>query len=397
MPRTYESTHPWINFSLDMRDFDHWLWLALGEAASKCNHIAGVPLTPEVANEMHRVYLARGALATTAIEGNTLSEDEAEKIIDGKLKLPPTQQYLADELQNIVDALHFLTNFISEKGRKAGVSVDLIKQMNKIALNGLSLEEGVVPGERRDHGVFVGKYRCAPVEDCDFLLDKLCETLNNFPSSPTRPFAFCIIKAVFAHLYLVWIHPFGDGNGRTARLLELYILLSAGLPQPTGHLLSNHYNKTRSTYYEMLNGARDKGGLVKFIKYSVDGFIEGLVEQIQTIRAQQMYVTWINYVHAVFHNKDTAADVRRRKLILALSDNLEGVGVSKLPDLTPDLVREYHGKTHRMLVRDVNELLRMSLVVKEPKGIIRARVELITAFLPWHAPDESAQELAAAA
>lgn len=245
MTRTYERTHPWINFALDMRDFDSWLWLSLGEAASKCNHIAGVPLSPNVAREMHRISLARGALATTAIEGNTLSEDEAERIIDGSLTLPPTQQYLADELKNIVDALDNLTDRIAENGKREPIDVDLINQMNKMVLRGLRLDDGVVPGKRREHRVFVGPYRCAPVEDCDYLLEKLCDVLNSFPSSEERPFAYCIIKAIFAHLYLVWIHPFGDGNGRTARLLELYILLSAGFPQPTGHLLSNHYNRTR--------------------------------------------------------------------------------------------------------------------------------------------------------
>ena len=398
MPRTYEQTHPWINFQLDMREFDSWLWMALGEAASKCNHIAGVPLSPEVALHMHTVYLARGALATTAIEGNTLSEDEAERIIEGTLKLPPTQQYLADELNNIVNALHNLTDRIANNGKLEPLSVDIIKDMNRMVLSGLQLEDGVVPGERREHRVFVGPYRCAPVEDCDFLLERMCDVLNGFPSPENRPFAYCILKAVFAHLYLVWIHPFGDGNGRTARLLELYILLSAGFPQPTGHLLSNHYNRTRSTYYQKLNGAiNGNAGVIEFIRYSVDGFIEGLVEQIETIRQHQVNVAWTNFVHDEFHDRNSIADVRRRKLILALSNHEKGVGISKLADLSSELTRDYHGKTSKTLLRDVNELLSMDLIYREPRGVVRARKERILAFLPWHAPDEPNDELRKAA
>lgn len=56
---------------------------------------------------------------------------------------------------------------------------------------------------------------------------------------------YAIFKAVVAHLYLAWIHPVGDGNGRTARLVEFQILLSSGVPSPAAHLLSNHYNQTR--------------------------------------------------------------------------------------------------------------------------------------------------------
>lgn len=389
MSRTYEQTHPWINFTLDMAKFDFRLWMALGEAASKCNHIAGVPLAPTLAAEMHKVYLVKGAVATTAIEGNTLSEEEAEKIIEGKLRLPPTQQYLADELNNIIEALGFLTGRLSENGRGNGVSVDLIKSMNEMVLKDLNLEEGVVPGERRNHRVSVGKYRCAPVEDCDFLLEKLCDELNRFPSAEDRPMAFCIVKAVFAHLYLVWIHPFGDGNGRTARLLELYILLSGGFPQPVGHLLSNHYNKTRSTYYEKLNGAiNGQEGVISFIKYSVEGFIEGLVEQIEYIRDQQVYVTWINYIHDRFHDKNSAADVRRRKLIITLTDKCgdDGIVISKLSDINADIAREYFQKTPKTLARDVNELIKMNLIVRE-KGKVRANMERIMAFMPWKVPD----------
>jgi Fic/DOC family len=41
-----------------------------------------------------------------------------------------------------------------------------------------------------------------------------------------------LVKAILAHLYIAWIHPFGDGNGRAARLMELRILLEAGVPMP---------------------------------------------------------------------------------------------------------------------------------------------------------------------
>lgn len=54
-----------------------------GEAVFKCDHLAGVALNPDAARELMNVYLAKGALATTAIEGNTLTEAEARKRVDG--------------------------------------------------------------------------------------------------------------------------------------------------------------------------------------------------------------------------------------------------------------------------------------------------------------------------
>lgn len=67
-----------------------------------------------------------------------------------------------------------------------------------------------------------------------------------------------ILKAIAAHLYLAWIHPF-DGNGRTARLMELRLLLAAGVTTPATHLLSNHYNLTRGEYYRQLDAASRTG------------------------------------------------------------------------------------------------------------------------------------------
>ncbi len=66
-------------------------------------------------------------------------------------------------------------------------------------------------------------------------------------------FAVTVAKAVLAHLYIAWIHPFADGNGRTARLVEFQILAQSGLiPLPAANLLRDHYNKTRDRYYAEL-------------------------------------------------------------------------------------------------------------------------------------------------
>jgi hypothetical protein len=72
--RTFERTHPWISFRIDLRQARPQLWMLLGEASSKCEHIAGVPLRPATAEQLHLLYLAKGAAATTAIEGNSLTE-----------------------------------------------------------------------------------------------------------------------------------------------------------------------------------------------------------------------------------------------------------------------------------------------------------------------------------
>jgi Fic family protein len=194
---------------------------------------------------------------------------------------------------------------------------------------------------------------------------------------------YAIIKAVTAHLYFAWIHPFGNGNGRTARLIELQILLAAGVPTPAAHLLSNHYNLTRAEYYRQLDRASKSGGdVLPFIEYATQGFVDGLREQLKAIRDQQWDVTWQNYVHDVFRTKESAADVRQRWLALDLGETSAAIPVARIPELTPRLAKAYAIRTGKTLQRDLLALETLDLIERTPEGV-RANREVILAFLPW--------------
>lgn len=71
------------------------------------------------------------------------------------------------------------------------------------------------------------------------------------PESPVRErFINAVLAAVLAHLYIAWIHPFGNGNGRLARLIEVQIFSESGVvPTVATNLLSDFYNKTRDHGY----------------------------------------------------------------------------------------------------------------------------------------------------
>ena len=74
----YQETHPWLSFRFDVEELTPKILLNLGEILSKCEHVAGAPLKPEQARELHTVFLTKGLHATTSIEGNTLNEDEVK-------------------------------------------------------------------------------------------------------------------------------------------------------------------------------------------------------------------------------------------------------------------------------------------------------------------------------
>jgi Fic family protein len=380
----YEATHPFISFRLEEKGLNYRTWMLLGEAQSKAMHLAGVPLKPSLAQELHRVYLAKGINATTAIEGNTLTENEVLLQIEGKLSVPQSKKYLVQEVENIKQAFELIGNSIKEDGTSQQLTIDQIKEFNQLILRDIPVEEHVVPGQIRNINLVVGKYRCPPHEECDYLLGRFCEWMNNFPSPPGLELVFSIIKAIYAHLYFVWIHPFGDGNGRTARLIEYKLLLFAGVPTPAAHLLSNFYNQTRNSYYQHLDIA--KHDINQFTNYALQGFVDGLKEQILLIRNQQWDVSWINYIYECFEDSGKAAK-RQRDILIALTYAPEdGVPIEVVPILTPKLAKEYKPLNPRTVDRDIRELQESDFVSvkKDSKGIkrVKAKKEKILAFLP---------------
>jgi len=385
--RRYESTHPWISFqATDVNRVPPNDWMLLGEAKSKCEHLAGAPLKPTVARDLYRVTLIKGALATTAIEGNTLTEAQANGILDGTYAAPPSRQYQEQEVRNVLEALQGLSDQIV-RGERIELTAQLIKNFNRQVLKGLPLDDHVEPGVIRNESVAVGNYRGAPAEDCGYLLDRLVEWLNSSMfenDDPELRFAVIVAKAIYAHLYLAWIHPFGDGNGRTARLVEFAILADCGMvPMPAAHLLSNHYNLTRDQYYRELARASSSGGdTLPFLVYAITGFIDGIREAIDMVRHQQVQVAWVNFVHEQFSREpSTKATDRQRSLVLAMP--MEGTILrNDLAGLTPKLAQLYASAGPRTLSRDLNHLTNMGLLRRRGSRGYEACSDVVLAFLP---------------
>jgi len=384
--RRYSESHPWITFRIDLQRAGADFWMLLGEARSKVDQLSVALLKPAVAEELHQVYLAKGAQATTAIEGNQLTEEEVVEIVAGRAAPPPpSQEYQRREVENVLAAFNRITNDLLAGG-SAVLTVEGICQFDRDVLSGLEEDDvrpGEIPGARGS--VVVGSYRGAPREDCAYLVARLCDWLNgsdfDLPGDGYRvPYA--LIKAICAHLYVAWIHPFDDGNGRTARLMELQILLAAGVPMPAAHLLSNHYNSTRAEYYRELRRASESGGdVVPFLRYAVQGFVDGIRAQVERVWAQQYADRWEQFVYETFGRVVTEAERRRLHLALELSKQAEPVLRRNIASLSTELTLAYAG-TERMLSRDLNALASLGLIESVGRGAWRARREQILAFRP---------------
>ena len=425
--RAFQTSHPWIRFEFDPDRAAPPLWSLLGQAVALCRQVAGSVMPPPAAQKMYRVNLVRGARATVAIEGNTLDEEQVSALLDGSLHLPPSQDYLGREVKNILEACDRVAARI-KSGKLGRLTPERIAGTNRQVLAGLEahLEDGVIPGEVPTHSVGVGgRYRGAPREDCHYLLARLCYWLDGaahagragdlrgsgseVPGGPhlapdlpafleesENRLARGILSAVLAHLYIAWIHPFGDGNGRTARLVEFMMLARSGVPLPSAQLMSNHYNITRDKYYRQLDRSSransGRGDTLGFVQYALRGFVDGLVEQCEYIDRVALNIAWERYVFGAFRgHRPTPASRRRRELVLALGRRPSPVPKRQVRGVTPEIAHAYGDKTSKTLSRDLNWLTKAKLVERTPEGY-RAPKELMKAFqIPAFAPGPGRQ------
>ena len=206
-----------------------------------------------------------------------------------------------------------------------------------------------------------------------------------------------VIRAVLAHLYLEWIHPFGDGNGRTGRLIEFQLLLAAGLPTPACHLLANYYMKTRSRYYQVLREtSRAEGYPVwRFASYAIRGFVEELHSTLDVIQRHQLGLAWMALVGETHLGKTDITIGRRQQLLLALPPGgpEEYTPISGLNLINPEIAVLYAGKTPKTMTRDINALEQAGLILRSAGGDgIRPHFEQLLTLLPLRKPTNSEQE-----
>jgi Fic family protein len=380
-------THPYIEFDFDVKLIDSYTWMLLGEAMSKCQHLAGSPLKPPMAKEMASVYLARGLQATTAIEGNTLSTDEVREIVEtGRADLPESRDYQQLEVRNVLDAIREIDSALQE-GSALPIDRDRLCYLNKLVLEGIPDKPEVVPGHLREHNVTAGPYRAPDWSEVPELVDQLVmwlEKLRSATSADSRPedrFVNAMLSAILAHLYIAWVHPFGNGNGRLARLIEVQILSESGIvPLVATNLLSDHYNKTRPEYYLALDAAQRN--VADFVRYAVRGFIGEIRDQVSEVRNESLEIHWESYVYERFKTMpSTTARDRQRQLALDMPAD-RAVTKEEATELTIGLAKLYAVCGERTPARDLNDLAKMGLVRKLPTRRYRAERGIIRAFLP---------------
>jgi Fic family protein len=180
------------------------------------------PLAPEEVKELDAYFRIGTTYSSNALEGNTLTLSETKVILEDGLTVggKPLRDYY--EAQGHASAYDFML----EVARKTpfALSEDVILRLHKLFYQGIEPDKA---GVYRNIQVFITGTEYIPPtpEEVPALMRDFVATLVE-----QRERLHPVRLAAFAHRKLVDIHPFADGNGRTARLLMNLILVGHGYP-----------------------------------------------------------------------------------------------------------------------------------------------------------------------
>ncbi|HAL50193.1 MAG: Filamentation induced by cAMP protein Fic [Candidatus Uhrbacteria bacterium GW2011_GWD1_41_16] len=229
----------------------------LEEKLSKLNKLR--PLPKSAVQKLREKFQIEMTYNSNAIEGNSLTLKETFLVINEGLtvKGKPLKDHL--EAKDHHTALEYLYDLI-DKDKKHTISEMLIRNLHQIIIQETDKEWA---GKYRNANVIIGGAKHTPTDALQVQkkMHDLISWLNQQKNKTN-----IIELAALLHHKLVHIHPFFDGNGRTARLTMNLLLMQAGYPLVI--ILKND----RKKYYDVLEMA--DGGkyepLVKFIAQSIE-------------------------------------------------------------------------------------------------------------------------------
>ena len=290
---------------------------------------------------------------STHIEGTALSFKQAKDILEGR-KVKGVNRDDEKELLNYKKAMDFISKYL---GKDDPVSGGMIRELHKIIVKGVR-GENANPGNYRKIQNYVVNSRTREVIytppgplDVPHLMREFVKWINE--AEDVSP----ILVAGIAQFQFVHIHPFIDGNGRTARILSTLILYKTGYDFKRLFTISEYYDKDRPVYYQAIQSVRNNNmDMTVWLGY----FVEGLRSQMEEINEKgKKIISSEKVVKALAHHN---LNLRQEKIIRYLFVNEQ---------INNEQCQRLCGSIRRTATRDLTSLVEKGLLIRkgELKGV----------------------------
>jgi Fic family protein len=301
------------------------------------------------------------AVASARIEGNHTTIIE---YIQSSLDPEPIMDERFVEIQNLLRTLEFIDDTINE----TEINGQYLREIQSIVVEDLSDEGDRNAGAYRDHPIKISHSKHQPPYPAD-IRDQMDELID-FINAPRIHEYEDLLKVAITHHRFVWIHPFGNGNGRTVRMLTYAMLCKQQFTSSDEFRLFNPtavFSSNRNRYYDMLELADDlknphilswcdyfiasllseleKSNLLSQRNFIKDNLILPAINQAQThnlVGAQDAEILKLVVQLGAAKAKDIATTWRKPVGSVNVSKRIASLKQRKLLETTVPSGREYH-------------------------------------------------------
>lgn len=226
--------------------------------------------------------LMEEAIASSQLEGASTTRKVAKIMLREKRKPSNDSERM---IANNYEAMQFVL-----KQRTNKLSPEMLLEIQRIVTKD-SLKDPQDCGKFRDsNDITVGNNEVTAHVPPDYmklpmLIEELCKFANDDSS---EEFIHPIIKGIVLHFLIGYIHPFNDGNGRTARTIFYWYMLSKGYWLFEYMAVSRQIVRSRTNYdLAYLYTEYDEMDLTYFLKYNLDAIEDSLQDMVKYIKKQQ--------------------------------------------------------------------------------------------------------------
>ncbi|TVY08377.1 Fic family protein [Paenibacillus cremeus] len=229
------------------------------------------PLPAAAVRNLDEIYRVEWTFNSNAIEGNTLTLLETKLVIEDGLAIGGKKLREHFEVINHVEAINYVKDIVN---RKIELSEYVIKSIHQLVLKNIDDEDA---GRYRMINVGISGSQHTPPNFAN-VPEKMEQLIQWYQQSKNK-FHPVELAARF-HFQFVYIHPFTDGNGRTARLLMNLVLMGFGFPPAIVKAESG----IRLKYYETLEEASVNDNLNPFINLIAECAEDSLQRYIAVVK-----------------------------------------------------------------------------------------------------------------
>ena len=312
--------------------------------------ILNAPLIPKWEVSLRREALLRSAHSSTAIEGNPLTLEQVSELAAGRDIMVRRKD--KKEVLNYLEALEKIPEFAERKPFKFSDLLELHKLITRDTLENPadegSLRNQQVAVVNRATGQII--FMPPPTDRVATLVEEFLEWFNSEEANEIDP----VIEAGLAHYELVRIHPFVDGNGRTARVMASIVLFKRAFDIKRFFALDDYYDKDRRAYYAALKTVdQDSLDLTGWLEY----FTEGVAVSIKAVEDKVIGLS--QDIKFLKERGQIALTDRQVKIVEMLLQNEK---------LTIGQVKDLFGFSRQMALKEMTKLVELGVIRLKGRG-----------------------------